>query len=499
METQREKAKSWIPIFILCCFLILYVILRAHHLSLTFDEIVTYEIQKTFSLSDAGKTANTHLLNTYLISLSIYFFGASELALRLPNVLALLVYLFAAIKIVSILGPNLRLHTFILLVAMPFLIDFFSLARGYGLGLSFMLLSVYYFLRFATNNNVFTAMASLVIAMVSVLGNYTMLNYFFPLMPILILMILLHKNNAKSKALEILLIILLGGFFLFIISPILFELKNGGQLFFGGKTNIYFDTIYSIGKCFGYHMGYSKWAQGLFVACFFTSIIIAMAFMWRLIKKRALDPIGYLALLFLLSLIFVEIQNKVLATNYPVERAAILYYPLMILVMFCGINSLLENKTVYLNKIVVALFCLHFLFTLNLTHCYSWRDDSGTKKMMADLKALVHKKIKLGIAILNSPSVNFYREKQALDSINIELISDFWEYPFGIEEYNPCYYNADMYCNDTMFFDIKKIIRPDVDYYYLDNFFVEELRKANIITKTIKEYPFSRTTLIQIN
>ncbi len=95
MNLSRLKSKDKLLLIILFTSLFVYVILRAYLLSFTHDESLSYTIVE--GKITWGKTANNHLLNTLLMSLSSSLFGMSELGLRLPNVLS-----FFDIKLMAI-------------------------------------------------------------------------------------------------------------------------------------------------------------------------------------------------------------------------------------------------------------------------------------------------------------------------------------------------------------------------------------------------------------
>src|ERR1035438_9323453 len=92
-------------LFIIAAFLFIYIVLRAYLLSITFDESFTYiDFIKTkfiFKFKEHKiSDANNHILNTWLMELSSKVFGTSEFTLRLPNVMAHLVFLFYSAKLV---------------------------------------------------------------------------------------------------------------------------------------------------------------------------------------------------------------------------------------------------------------------------------------------------------------------------------------------------------------------------------------------------------------
>ncbi len=136
---------NWTKIFIwtFCLAVFAYVFVRAWTVPFTFDEVTTSQLVQGSQWSDFGLTANNHLLNALLIKGLLSTFSPSELIFRLPNVLAAAIYLFYAYKLGKLLMKNQPWIPLVLLTSMPFLLDFFSLARGYGLALGFCLASIY--------------------------------------------------------------------------------------------------------------------------------------------------------------------------------------------------------------------------------------------------------------------------------------------------------------------------------------------------------------------
>ena len=118
-----------------------YVVIRAWNVSFTNDEAITYGIihgAQTFV-----ETANNQWLNTLLMRISQSLFGQSELALRLPNVVAFGLYSAASIALLSqVRHLAAKGVGFALLAINPFLLEFFGLARGYGLSLAFLAAAV---------------------------------------------------------------------------------------------------------------------------------------------------------------------------------------------------------------------------------------------------------------------------------------------------------------------------------------------------------------------
>ena len=120
---------------------------RAWSLAVTTDEAFTaiafasppwLEILTTYD-------ANHHILHSLLCKLSLSLFGWNQLALRLPSLLACLLFLVIAHRLARRLFPDspLQLVLCAWLVFHPALYDWFSLARGYSLALAFLLAALY--------------------------------------------------------------------------------------------------------------------------------------------------------------------------------------------------------------------------------------------------------------------------------------------------------------------------------------------------------------------
>ena len=133
------------------CAIFLLNVYRAATQSITIDEASTWLTFVSQPLAGflLPYAANNHVLQSLLSGISVYLFGLSELALRLPSVLAGGLYLVAAWRIsVLLFGYGAWASiTALLLATHPLLLDHLSAARGYGGALAFWLLGVCYLIR----------------------------------------------------------------------------------------------------------------------------------------------------------------------------------------------------------------------------------------------------------------------------------------------------------------------------------------------------------------
>ena len=84
--------------FLLFGILFTIIVFRAFNLSITYDEVWTFDLasQSVLDIATAERnftSANNHILNSILIKPFLVAFGHDIWVLRLPNVLASLLYL----------------------------------------------------------------------------------------------------------------------------------------------------------------------------------------------------------------------------------------------------------------------------------------------------------------------------------------------------------------------------------------------------------------------
>lgn len=124
----------------------LLVVYRAATQSITYDEAWTFLrfASQPWPRALGDFTANNHVLFTIAAKVTTTAFGVSELALRLPSVLAAAAYLAAALRLAPRLAPG-RVGAFLAAAALtlnPLVLDFLVAARGYGMALAALLWGV---------------------------------------------------------------------------------------------------------------------------------------------------------------------------------------------------------------------------------------------------------------------------------------------------------------------------------------------------------------------
>ena len=116
---------------------------RAATQSVTHDEAYSYlaYAAEPWAHTFTSCIANNHVLHSILIKVACDLLGPSQLALRLPSLLAGLLFLINAMRLSRLLTPRSHVAatlSFLALSVNPLVLDYLSMARGYSLALAML-------------------------------------------------------------------------------------------------------------------------------------------------------------------------------------------------------------------------------------------------------------------------------------------------------------------------------------------------------------------------
>ncbi len=427
--------------------LVAYTIARAarvpftHDESLTFLNAVAQPIGRVVGL--AFRDPNNHALNTWSMYLADRLFGPSEIALRSPNLTAHALYLVSSAFLARRIAPRASgFAVFALLNLNPFLLEFFSLARGYGLALGFVMASISVALEAILSEGPLRALSlgcvSLALASLAVLSNYALGFFYLSLGPVLAAAFLLSAwrvaSNAeqpsilvhrRSLALGLAAAFLWNGLLLGLSAGReLIYLRGSGLLYVGG-TSLWHDTLLSLIRD---SLPGLPWigpaVQG-------TVVVVLLLGAWSLfriilLRRLSLDRIGWAALGSLLPgwAAIMLLAANLLEVNVVEGRSALFLVPL-----FGAMTGfvLLEVQRLFPRaRSVGPVFLLIILvvalpnlgLSANLSTTTVWHYDADTRDMLADLAAEVSagpsRPVRLGIDWWFEPTINFYRVTRPL-------------------------------------------------------------------------------------
>jgi hypothetical protein len=159
------------------------VIVRAVRVALTYDEAATYLKYISTPLPSVFDFvyATNHWLNTLLARLFVWVAGDRDWVLRLPSILGSVLYVgFGWLLLRRLRNRLIAFSGLLLLVTNPYLLEYFSLSRGYGLALGLLMGALFYMSSSlaaeAADERRADAFRSWVWAIASVLANFSMLN-----------------------------------------------------------------------------------------------------------------------------------------------------------------------------------------------------------------------------------------------------------------------------------------------------------------------------------
>ncbi len=201
----------------ICAFFLAFATLRAARVPLTYDEAASYIRYidanvpsvfdpTVFSIFDF-EVATNHFLNTLLTKGSTSVIGGSEFALRLPNLIAYVMFIVFSLRILQRYArPWIATTGMLLLNVNPYVLDFFSLSRGYGLSLGFLMGAVFYLLRLfdelrARRGPLRDASRVLAFALAAVTSNFALLNVWFSIFLMMLVAFVMAKGDVNARPL----------------------------------------------------------------------------------------------------------------------------------------------------------------------------------------------------------------------------------------------------------------------------------------------------------
>lgn len=405
--------------WLLAVCLFIYVFYRAATLSFTHDEALSYTIVQGVDVYT--QTANHHWLNTVLMGVCSQLFGDAEWSLRLPNVLSFGVYALAVIGILRFSKQTwIQLIGAALLLGNPLLIEFFSLARGYGLSIAWMTAAIYFLLAPKSSARRFLIHALLcMVCMSSALAaGLSVINVYIMVMGLLGLRAVQQRNTWRFSKREWGVLFLLMLVALVPLIPAvqrLVFLKEHNELYFG-TDNLFF-TFESLIK------PVIASDNSVTIATFAYSLIgLSLLVVIDLLIRRSFKG-RLLTSVFLLGgvLMGAVLEHFLFDAFYAIERAALYLVPLFgILFFFALVERYDEAKTnnwKYAAGIgIVALTTFHFIDTKEINTTHTWHYDRNTKDAVLLMNSLCKEdeKCTVGNFWLFKPVLNYYIDSRQL-------------------------------------------------------------------------------------
>ncbi|MBF0384807.1 MAG: YfhO family protein [Candidatus Omnitrophica bacterium] len=447
-------------IIVIMSLSLIYSVLRIFILSVTHDEALTYAIQSShsfwqlfsYNISCYGCLTNHHLLNTIIVKILNSFLGSSTIALRGAALIGHFLYVIGIYKALSLFLKRLPLLIgFCFATLHPFVLDYFCSSRGYGLGLGFLAMGLFYFLK-AINKDIpgerhINITVSTLMFCFATLANLTFLNVLIPALLIMLateitsIAFVKGKENlfCRAKGFAKLLFIYLLPLIALLAGTYhnaVVKMAKGNEFDWGGSKGFWQDTVVSLLRVTLFNKDYFgiNFIPWLLILIFLLLAGAVALLICIYYKKRFVNPenkyLFSVISLIVLYWISIILEHHLFNTVYATERRAIYFIPtfsIFILLFWLNLGNFCNKFKPIINCLFMALASLiiiHYVHCFNFSYLYSCRYDASTKEAINEIvklnngKILPQNSIRLGINWEFEPSVNFY-----INSNNLTWIS----------------------------------------------------------------------------
>ncbi len=385
-----------------------------------FWDIVTYK----------DPVPNNHILNTLLIKADTAIFGQSLFIARLHNVLSFIPFFIFTVLLAYGLVRDfwVRMALVLMVTAQPYMLDFFAVTRGYGLSVSFEMISLYYLLRQLQEPNTRNLMATLSFAAIGVYANFTLLNYYLPLSAILMIhsWMVHDRGDKKLFAKNVITVTGIGAaLFLVIIVPVK-KMVATKQFVFWGTTGFLSDTasplIVSLRSAVDYFKASNEeiftYVTGFFV------VMIAMG-VYLLSRRKERTPAMWFFILPAAVLLYNHLQFYLLDVPFLNARTALFLVPLACIPMAISLDLLLKLWSRFGFVLLLAvnfLLIQHFVRGQKVTGTFEWYYDVNTYDVLDVVKEMTEsghapRPSRINCYWIFYPSVSYHTDHQYKDNL----------------------------------------------------------------------------------
>jgi|GEM_PF-1658747 len=347
-----------------------YVVLRAFVVPFVQDEgnsfwlfVRTGEFLPFLSHPEAGN----HFLNSLTGVIGYHLFGSSALGIRWGSVAAFPFYAWACWYLARPLGPLVRWCCLLALLWCPFLLDYFSMFRGYGPAMAGWAWALFALVSLARNGApryvVLLVIASglALFADLSLLPNCAIL---LGLSAMSIVPRVRTYRRTERWSVAVALLLMVGT--LVLASCIAIDLRQRGLLYLGDGQDFMRVTAISLaGAVLGIPFSLEQiWALSLPMVC-----AVGLA-LWQGIRwQKWQTPLALLSAVLVLEVLARQVMFHFLGTNFPENRAALQLVPIYILLFAYAVNVLEERRRVWIwMALPLLVLPLRTVLTLNIDH-----------------------------------------------------------------------------------------------------------------------------------
>ncbi|MBS1941869.1 MAG: hypothetical protein JST38_13425 [Bacteroidetes bacterium] len=378
--TRKERT----AFLVLSVLVFTYITARAVFVPFIGDEARTFfyynepgRFQPWYAYWDAAN----HLLSTALAQVCYPCFGPAAWSLRLPSVLAFLLYAWYTWRFGRLLEHrSVRWPLLVAMLFTPMLIEFFSLYRGYGLGIAFLLMGLFHLVRAAATGKAVHFVGALTGFLLAAYASFSLVILWASALVFLAILVVHWRKSARSRFLAFAAIALLGLLPLTYLGLYSRELAKRGALYYGSADGLVQGTLPSVIRPMFPNLG---WDPAPSVAVLgLLLIMLAFANPMKSGWKRLCAPVSVIAMLLLPEVIGRYVLNGMFDVLFPVDRAALHLVTLMVLLFVFTLDALPKRlATLRYTAVVLLIFPITTARQTNLDHVGLWPDDPITEEV----------------------------------------------------------------------------------------------------------------------
>lgn len=434
-----------------------YLVLRVVTVPISDDEYLTYRehvhqdviIVLTNGNPNVYWAPNNHILNTLFLKLSFAIFGEQDWAFRVHILLAFVVCFYFMYRIISgfVASPVRQVAYLGILFLNPYLLDFFSIARGYAMSMAGWAAATYFFTRYyhePAGRHLRNFLISLFLA---IWANFSAL-YFLPVFGAMFLFLSIQnwqKDYIKPH------FALFAGASVLIVAIIALPLTKSfaaGTLVWGSGSFFEDSIAASLDyyKHFNHHLGrFDRFNEHWTVTEVQAAILMAI---WCIFQAIALvvPSDGYSRSLHRISLFqsigiaaIVLLLNAFFNTPYPHHRTALLFAFPVLLSLFLALEICISRykQLQYLLIPAVLFSSWHCAKSWNLENTMEWYQNGDAKRIFSFIaeeagKSGNRKVYALGAEQWQYFSMAFYAETTYKDLVTLHFTKldkdENWDY-----------------------------------------------------------------------
>lgn len=436
--TSRFQKAAHVFVFLCLGAVWITCIFRAVSQPITVDEADVYfrylRHRPFFGIFDSRYNPSNHVLQTALAYGTVHLFGPSEFAIRLPSLLASPLYLWAAWRIAFLFRRlGFALLALGLMVLNPLVLDYLSLARGYGTALTLFAWSLYFSLRFLQHRNPRALIPAGILLGLSIAANLTFV------IPVIGLGLIMLTGLSVSHALRYLTSVFITAIVV-LARPLVTARRS--DFYFGSSDALQSVTTLSNSSLF-YHGNMPLFFEWTFayvqliwlVDVWVTPLVLAGMALVLLANFRTAPILRLTSGPLLISILLLGLGHALVGLQYPYDRTGLYLIILFPLACIAAIEVLFERDptlrwtlapAIAALGAVLVIYCLEF----HVGDFAEWPFAADVKPYMETIRTRSPTgHVRIGGSFVFSYLINFYREEHRSN----------WLYSFEVPALAPGY------------------------------------------------------------